>query len=265
MSIGKRIIKRNSHNGFFKSLAGFGRALNRFYENRNHDIYSNGEMTVLEKISKFNPSVIIDGGANVGDYSLLVHQIIPDCKIYSFEPVESTFQKLMENKKDHSNIIPIKKGLFKENCSSEINFYISDEHSSLYDIPGLPYGSDHKQIIDLVRGDDFIKENKLDRIDLLKLDIEGAEYDALIGFEDGIKSGKIKAIQFEYGYINISTKRLLIDFYIFFEANDFVVGKIFPKKVEFREYNYIYEDFIGPNFIAVKKSETELINSLSRN
>ena len=250
---------------FFKALAGFGRALNRFYENRNHDIYSNGEMTVLKKISKFNPSVIIDGGANIGNYSLLVHQIIPDCKIYSFEPVESTFQKLMKNKKDHTNIIPIKKGLFKENCSSEINLFISDEYSSLYDIQSLPYGSGHKQIIDLIRGDDFIKENKLDCIDLLKLDIEGAEYDALIGFESGIKSGKIKAIQFEYGYINISTKRLLIDYYNFFEANDFVVGKIFPKNVEFRKYDYIYEDFIGPNFIAIKKSETELINSLSRN
>jgi hypothetical protein len=43
------------------------------------------------------------------------------------------------------------------------------------------------------------------------------------------------------------------------------VGKIFPKKVEFRKYNFIYEDFIGPNFIAVKKSETDLIASLSKN
>ena len=56
MSTLKRIYKRNSHNLFFKGLAGFGRALNRLYENRNHDIYSNGELTVLRMILKINQS-----------------------------------------------------------------------------------------------------------------------------------------------------------------------------------------------------------------
>lgn len=261
----KRAFKRNSHNSFFKALAGFGRALNRLYENRNHDIYSNGEMTVLKNISKINPSIIIDGGANVGDYSLMITKIIPGCKIYAFEPVESTYQKLLKNRNEHYNINPVMKGLFKENCTMEINLFNADEHSSIYDIQGLPEKSNQKQTIELVRGDDFLIENNIDSIDFLKLDIEGAEYDALLGFENCIKSGKVKAIQFEYGYINITTKKLLIDFYTFFEANDYIVGKIFPKKVEFRKYNFIYEDFIGPNFIAVKKSETKLIDSLSKN
>ena len=265
MSTLKRIFKRNSHNTFFKGLAGFGRALNRLYENRNHDIYSNGELTVLKKISKINPSIIIDGGANVGDYSLMVTQTIPKCKIYSFEPVKSTFEKLTENTKEYSSIHPIMSGLFKENCSLEINLFKADEHSSLYDIQGLPEKSNQKETIRLIKGDDFMTEKNLESIDFLKLDIEGAEYDALMGFEKCIKDGKVKAVQFEYGYINITTKKLLVDFYNFFEANDYVVGKIFPKTVEFRKYNFIYEDFIGPNFIAVKKSETKLIESLSRN
>lgn len=265
MSTLKRIFKKNSHNALFKGLAGFGRALNRLYENRNHDIYSNGELTVLKKILKINPSIIIDGGANVGDYSLMVSRTIPECKIYAFEPVKSTFNKLMENIREYSLIHPIMTGLFKENCSLEINLFKADEHSSLYDIQGLPEKSNQKQTIKLIRGDDFMIEKNIDSIDFLKLDIEGAEYDALLGFENCIKSGKVKAIQFEYGYINITTKKLLIDFYNFFEKNNYIVGKIFPKKVEFRKYNFIYEDFIGPNFIAVKKSETKLIDLLSKN
>ena len=134
MSTLKRIFKRNSHNALFKGLAGFGRALNRLYENRNHDIYSNGELTVLKKILKINPSIIIDGGANVGDYSLMVTRTIPKCKIYSFEPVKSTFNKLTENIREYSWIHPIMTGLFKENCSMEINLYKADEHSSLFNI-----------------------------------------------------------------------------------------------------------------------------------
>lgn len=265
MSTLKRIYKRNSHNLFFKGLAGFGRALNRLYENRNHDIHSNGELTVLRKILQINPSVIIDGGANVGNYSLTVARTIPKCQIYAFEPVKSTFHKLSENVRDHSWIHPIMSGLFKEDCSKEINLFITDEHSSLYTTQVLSEKSNHTQTIKLIRGDDFIDMKNIDSIDFLKLDIEGAEYDALLGFEKSIKSGKVKAIQFEYGPINITSKKLLIDFYTFFEENDYIVGKIFPKKVEFRKYDVMYEDFIGPNFIAVKKSETKLIDLLSKN
>jgi len=49
--------------------------LNKLYENRNNDIQSNGELVVLEKISKFNPKIIIDGGANIEDYSLIINKI----------------------------------------------------------------------------------------------------------------------------------------------------------------------------------------------
>ncbi len=259
----KRIFKRNTHNFIFKPLAGFGRAINRLYENRNHDIYSNGELTILNKLSKINPLIIIDGGANVGDYSLMVTKVIPKSKIFAFEPVMSTFNKLMENTRGYTRIHPIMTGLYKENCSLEINLFNADEHSSLYDIEGLPEKSNKSETIILIRGDDFMNEKNIETIDFLKLDIEGAEYDALLGFENCIKKGSVKAVQFEYGYINITTKKLLIDFYNFFEANEYVVGKIFPKRVEFRKYNFIYEDFIGPNFIAVKKSETKLIELLS--
>ncbi len=264
MSTLKRLFKQNTHNSIFKALAGFGRSLNRLYENRNHDIYSNGEITVLKKIARTNPSIIIDAGANVGDYSILANQIMPACKIFALEPVEATFQYLLSSIKDLKNVVPIKKGLFKENCELAINLFDSNEHSSIYDIEGLPIGSEQQQKIELVRGDDFIKDNHIDSIDFLKLDVEGAEYDALLGFENAIKNGAIKAVQFEYGYINITTKKLLIDYYNFFEANGYVLGKVFPKIVEFRKYHFKYEDFIGPNFIAVKKTETELIEILSK-
>lgn len=264
MSKLKRIFKNNSHNVLFKNLAGFGRALNRLYENRNHDVHSNGELTVLKKISLLNPSVIIDGGANIGSYSVLINKFNPKTKIYAFEPVKSTFEKLKENTKIYKNIIPVEKGLYSKSCEKEINIFNSDTHSSLYDIKGISYKSNQTITIQLTDGDSFLTENDINFIDFLKIDVEGAEYEVLKGFENSIKNGKIKAIQFEYGYINISTRKLLIDFYEFFEKHDYVLGKIFPKIVEFRKYQTKYEDFLGPNFIAVKKTETELIDLLSK-
>ncbi|MCK7534782.1 MAG: hypothetical protein MZV63_29175 [Marinilabiliales bacterium] len=82
------------------------------YENRNGDIYSNGEMTVLKKISKFNPEIVIDGGANVGQYSLITQsRLIPGCKIYAFEPAGSTYNKLAGNISGNKKITPVMKGI----------------------------------------------------------------------------------------------------------------------------------------------------------
>lgn len=260
----KRFFKRNTHNNFFKALAGFGRALNRLYENKNYDIYSNGELTILRKISKLSPSVIIDGGANIGSYSLLANNLNPNTQIYAFEPVKSTFAKLKENTSHRNNIVCIEKGLYRNNCTKEINLFVSDTHSSIIDIQGWKYDSKEKQTIELIRGDDFLKANNIKVVDFLKIDVEGAEYDAILGFEEHIDKGVIKMIQFEYGYINISTKKLLLDFYNYFESKGYLLGKIFPKTVEFRKYEFKYEDFLGPNFIAVKKTETELIKLLMK-
>lgn len=259
----KRFFKRNSHNKLFKTLAGFGRSLNRFYENRNHDIHSNGELTVLKKLAKFKPTVIIDGGANVGGYSLMIYQFNPEAKIYAFEPVRDTFEILKATVQEKESITPIRKGLYKETCSKEINLFSSNTHSSIVDIKGLNYQTTDNETIELIKGDDFLKQSKIQEVDFLKIDVEGAEYDVLLGFEKHLEKGKIKMIQFEYGYINISTKKLLIDFYKYLESKGYVLGKVFPKTVEFRKYEFKYEDFLGPNFLAVKKSETELIKALA--
>jgi len=108
-----------------------------------------------------------------------------------------------------------------------------------------------------------MKENKIEKVDFVKLDLEGAEYDAILGFKDFLKERKIRAFQFEYGLINISTKKLLLDFYSLLNEHGYILGKIYPKVVEFREYSYMHEDFLGPNFIAVHKDDRDLIAAFS--
>ncbi len=259
----KQLFKRHTHNGFFKALAGFGRSMNRLYENRNHDPYSNGEWTVLKKLAQFSPGVIIDAGANVGNYAQMAHRACPGATIYAFEPVPSTFQTLVENTERIPAIHPLCQGLFSQEEQKTINLFDSHTHSSLYDIQGINYAPTQQQTINLLRGDDFLNQNDVKQVDFLKMDVEGAEYEVLLGFEESLKKGLITTIQFEYGYINISTKKLLIDFYQLLESHGYRVGKVFPKQVEFRSYAFKHEDFIGPNFLAVKESETKLISALA--
>ena len=259
----KKWFKRNSHNLVFKALSGFGRSINRLYENRNHDIESNGELTILQKLSTLKPTVIVDGGANKGNYSLWANKYCPASNIYAFEPVNETFEKLKENTKDKKCIFCINQGLFNAETTKAIHLFSSDTHASVFDIKGLSYPSVGTTEISLIRGDQFFKERNIQHIDLLKLDLEGAEFEALMGFKEMIKAGSIRMIQFEYGYINITTKKLLLDFYQFFQEYDYIVGKVFPKKVAFRDYHFKYEDFLGPNHVAIRKSDTSLIRLLS--
>ena len=86
----KRAFKNNSHNLLFKIIADFGRGINKLYENSNHDISCNGEIVVLKKLAKISAPIIIDGGANVGKYALLIHKYNTNSKIYALEPVDSS-------------------------------------------------------------------------------------------------------------------------------------------------------------------------------
>lgn len=260
----KRAFKRNTRNVFFKSLAGFGRSMNRLYENRNHDIHSNGEAFVLSQLSKLNPSIILDVGSNVGNWAKAASASCKSARIYSFEPVPSTHQKMIDafQQSGIDKIMPVKGGLYKETTTAFINQYASDEHASIYDVKGAGYSSTNTIEIKLLKGDEFIEQHNLNFIDFVKLDVEGAEMDALLGLEKALSENKIRLVQFEYGYINITTKVLLLDFYDLLMKHGYIVGKLYPKEVDFREYSFKHEDFIGPNFIAVRKSDSELINLL---
>jgi len=261
----KRLFKNNTHNLLFKLIAGVGTNVNRLYENRNHDALSNGELTVLKKLSKVHPNIIFDVGANKGHYAKLILDTNPDAHIYCFEPVNDTYAILERSFGDQvpSNVTLIKKGLYKVNSDFEINIFPSNEHASLFDLRGINYSYIRKEKIDLVSLDSFAENHRIGSIDFVKLDLEGAEMDALLGMKNALSMKKIRAIQFEYGYINVTTRNLLADYYDFFKKYDYVIGKIYPKTVEFRDYRIKHEDFIGPNYIAVRKDDSELIRLLS--
>lgn len=259
----KRIFKRNTHNLLFKLISSAGRSINRMYENRNHDTQSNGEEWLINRVARINPKTIFDVGANTGKYVLLAKKHNPGAQVVCFEPVNSTFEKLKTITAPLSNVRLVKSGLFDENKKLTINIYPSHTHASVFDLKAVPYESVGKEEIDLIVGDDYMQNNNIESIDLLKLDVEGAELNAIKGFKNALSNKKIRIIQFEYGYINITTKNLLIDYYEYLGQFGYIVGKLYPKKVEFREYQHKYEDFIGPNMIAIRKDDLDLKQLLS--
>jgi FkbM family methyltransferase len=239
------------------------RAAYNLYENCNYDPYTNGENDVLIKLTRYHFRTILDVGANVGNWAKMASSAHPDSTIHCFEIAPEISEKLIEALKDKGNFVVNRFGLSNRVGSEDIKYYPdSSEHTS--NIMDFPLEADYKIVKgEVATGDEYLKRSGLDEVDFLKIDVEGMEYLVLEGFWECFISKKIKVVQFEYGQRNILTKHLLIDFYRFFLKHGYLIGKIYPGYVDFRDYSITDEDFIGPNYLAVRKDLKDYVKVLS--
>jgi len=130
-------------------------------------------------------AVIIDIGAHIGLFSVIASQVTgKGGKVYAFEPAPSTYELLQKTLAiNHTDpvIETFQKAVGRE--TGKITFFISDDKAdnsnSLVD-----YKDDrrlHGIDIDVISIDAFVKEKKINRLDFIKIDVEGAEYDTLRG------------------------------------------------------------------------------------
>ncbi|MDB9518821.1 FkbM family methyltransferase [Roseofilum reptotaenium CS-1145] len=152
---------------------------------------------------------VFDVGANLGDYSILLSQLVGESgRVYAFEPTSTVFEKLEDrlNSQDSNNVNAFKKAVFSEN--KEIEFHEFPEDYSVWNSIGMPQmpNPDNPQenvpiakteIVEGITLDAFCETKNIETIDYLKIDVEGAESDALLGARNLLKQKKVRFIQFE--------------------------------------------------------------------
>lgn len=121
----------------------------------------------------FNPKVIIDAGANVGYSAVWFASKFPNAKILAIEPEKSNFDLLKTNTINRLTIIPIKAGLWFEKSFLKIH----DSKSGSWAFETRIPKKGEKTDVETVTIPELIINYKLNQIDLLKIDIEGAEYE----------------------------------------------------------------------------------------
>lgn len=138
----------------------------------------------IDLLKKFRQSdssnVIIDIGASYGYLSLVwAHTVAKQGQVYSFEVNPHVFECLNYNVQSNhckNRISVINQPVF----SSSIPIPISDGPSA----SNLKEGkSDFHNLRQAVSVDDFVKANQINRVDLIKIDVDGPDYEVLIGAE----------------------------------------------------------------------------------
>lgn len=234
-----------------------------YYNDFSYDFDSNGESLVIQKLAQFQFNVVFDVGANVGDWSKMAADAFRNAKVYAFELSESTRVKLKDNLANPRHVVS-EFALGSMNGEIEYKNYgdlstVNTLVDTTYHDAKIPFT---REVAQLQTGDTFLATANIDQVDLLKIDVEGAEYQVLEGFKQSLKDHKIRVIQFEYGYANGDAGNLMKDFYELLSAG-YEIGKIWSAGVRFAPFDYRMNNFdSGPNYLAVARSDTAIINAL---
>ena len=153
-----------------------------------HDLYRFGvfEEKQTAVLKEYTPpgGVFVDIGANVGYFAVLASRWVSDSgQVFAFEPAPATFKDLLSNLalNDCKNV-----RVFSDACS--------DQSGSAIMIIGkdsgwsrLSAGGGGDIEVTTIKLDEFIEQNNLERMDVLKIDTEGADYKVLLGARRSIE------------------------------------------------------------------------------
>jgi FkbM family methyltransferase len=212
------------------------------------------EVKLTYSLLEVTPSLAIDIGGNIGEYTAELHHKNPHCEIHTFEPSITNIEKL-NNRFSTNKLIKILP-FAVSNISGAATLFSNQPGSGLGSLTKRKlehFNIDFnvKESISTIRFEDYWL-NQLNRrtIDIVKIDIEGHELDALSGFGQALNFTRV--IQFEFGGCNIDTRTYFQDFWYFFKDNNFDIFRITPlgleKMVRYKESD---EFFSTTNFIAV--------------
>lgn len=159
-----------------------------------------------------NNAIVMDIGANIGIYTMLLSQIYPKAKIIAIEASPTIFEMLKSNCKlnnllfpSGSNVLLINKAISdkddittefyeKHSMSTMLKEFLTNLSSTIL----TNQDELNKKLVKTVTIDNLVETIGVNEISLLKIDVEGAEVLALKGAIKTLTHKKIKNMVIEY-------------------------------------------------------------------
>ena len=246
----------------------------KIYINNSHELnraltFNTKEEDTLAWL-KNNPGLdLVDIGANVGIYSLYFAKISENSQIYSFEPDASSFTSLVKNISTNStsNIkafciaIGSKKGFY------EMNFYDFAAGAGAGSIDSeyiFTNAKDKKKYVQQTfceTLDNCSKELIFTENCLVKIDVDGPEYEIIKSGKNFLSSNKVKSVMIEINSKNEIDKHKIFSLMQSYGYKKIYQGNWIDKYKEYEISNFFF--FKSPGFDSMKNNIKFLFKEIS--
>ncbi|MFD2369933.1 FkbM family methyltransferase [Brevibacillus sp. GCM10020057] len=227
-----------------------------------HHVESNGERLVIQNLIRPD-SVVFDVGACVGGWTQEVLNHIGGQKlvIHLFEPVPATYRTLVEqffSSQTDCELVFNHAAVARQGGTQMFYHYesakmLSTLHRRLQAEKAYGIPAPVAFPVRTLTLQDYCRHMQVGRIDFLKIDTEGGEFDVLRGAEPLLAEGRISCIQFEYGGTYLDARTTLQEVYAFLQRYGYDVYKIVPDGLlMLPQFVPAYEDYQYSNFLAVR-------------
>ena len=190
----------------------------------------------LNKYLNSNP-IIIEAGAHIGVDSISMSKHWPKATIHSFEPVSDVYRQLVANTKDRLNIHPHnialggsvnKVKMFISGGESDGSSSLLEPKEHLIDHPNVVFNT--TEMVECTTIDQWSKDNNISNIDMMWLDMQGGELNALRKGQHALKYVRVI-------YSEVSLKEVYSGGCSYNDLKNWLCSKGFKVSMEFLPWN----------------------------
>lgn len=200
--------------------------------------------------------VVFDVGANEGQWSADVLACCPSACIHAFEPQPRLAARIA---KKYPGVNVSNLALADEVGALELYDYMSHEgsqHATLLKgvIDGIHHGQVQRAQVPVSTLDAYCKQRGIERIDLLKIDVEGFEFKVLQGARRMLAEQRIDVIQFEFNEMNVLSRAFVNDFACCLQGSHRLYRLLPHGLLPLRTGgHWVNEQFVFQNIVALRK------------
>ena len=221
-----------------------------------NDPRRNGEYWLVDHVIQNAPAggVLLDVGANVGEWTGRALETIGSrsdrFRIHAFEPCAGTFEILRRRFASEGSVEAHAMAVSSSN--GEALFYSGGAGLGTNSLDPIS-GSAHAHV-PLTTLDTFVSGAGIERVLMLKIDVEGFDLGVMQGASTLLARGNVDVLQFEYNWRWLRTRTSLLDVFELIKGYPYRFGKLAGDHVAFYDaWHFELDRYFENNYVLVRK------------